>query len=391
MDESNNNKVNQLHLHFFTLHAKAKFPQLLLYNLSLREYEAVPSEVKLWRYQYPRLRYLDLKWNNISSFDFVDFGEATNGIGQIDLRYNNISQLTRDNTEILGYLKTVAINLRNNPLSCDCFTNEHLFRFLRDNSRLAAVGLGNYEYIRNMTCASPERLVGVPFGQLTEEDIFCEEPLPVTFIVVVSSLGFLVLLFTVITFLVFRHRKELTIVLYTRCGILFRKIVEEKKTFDAFISYSSMDDHWVINTLVKGLESKEKGPAFKLCVHHRDFEVGAAIADNVVKSVESSRHTVLVLSRNFTKSEWCIYEFRTAMHQSLIEKRRHMVIILLEDFPKEELEPDLRKCLETFTYITAGDKLFWDKITYTLSRGAGRVKKDTKVGKHSNKNKAVIK
>ncbi|XP_064598821.1 toll-like receptor 4 [Liolophura sinensis] len=371
MDESIGKGLDDRH--FFQLHAKATFPELRVYNLSHLGYTEVPTEFRHWRLDFPKLERLDFSWNNISSFDFTDNMISGRNICDIDLRYNNISELPAESVQILVHVKSAVMNLRNNPLSCDCFTNEHLFRLLRDNPRLTGVGLGNYEYIRNITCASPERLVGVPFGQLKEEDIFCEEPLPVTFIVVVSSLGFLVILLAVIAFVVIRYRQEMTILLYTRCGILFRKLVREKKTFDAFISYSSLDNGWVINTLVKRLESKEKGPAFKLCVHHRDFEVGAAIADNVVKSVESSRHTVLVLSRNFTKSEWCIYEFRTAMHQSLIEKRRHMVIILLEDVPKENLESDLRKCLETYTYITVGDRLFWDKIIYSLSCGAAKL------------------
>ncbi|XP_064610822.1 toll-like receptor Tollo [Liolophura sinensis] len=382
-DESKNDRYSRPPLHLASQQLTSAFPRLLLYNLSHADYNVLPKGLERWRYGYPSLRYLDLRWNNISDFVFIDYGRIADGVGEIDLRYNNISRLTAENVQTLADLKTAVINLRNNPLSCDCFTNEHLFKLLRDNPRLAGMGLGKYEYIRNITCAYPDRLVGVPFGVVTAEDILCEEtalPVYVTFIIIASSLTFLLFFLVFASVFVFRYRKEMVILLYTRCGIVFSKLVGEKKPFDAFISYSSMDDNWVLNTLVRRLENKEKGPAFKLCVHHRDFEVGESIADNVVKSVESSRHTVLVLSRNFTKSEWCIYEFRTAMHQSLIERRRHMVIILLEDVPKEELEPDLRKCLETVTYITVGDRFFWDKIIYSLSGGVrqGDVKASNK-------------
>lgn len=381
-DESRNDRFSRPPMHMASEELTAAYPRLRLYNLSHADYDALPKALERWRYSFPSLQYLDLRWNNISDFIFTDYGRVADDAGEIDLRYNNISRLTSENLQTLVDLKTAVINLRNNPLSCDCFTNEYLFRLLRDNPRLAGVGLGDYEYIRNMTCASPERLVGVPFGDVTQEDILCEDtgvPEYVTFIVVVSSLTFLLFFLMFVSFFAFRYRKEITILLYTRCGIVLSKLVGGRKPFDAFISYSSKDDNWVLNTLVRRLESKEKGPAFKLCVHHRDFEVGESIADNVAKSVESSRHTVLVLSRNFAKSEWCIYEFRTAMHQSLMEKRRHMVIILLEDVPKAELEADLRKCLETVTYIQVGDRLFWDKIIYSLSGGVK--KRDVKISR----------
>lgn len=60
-------------------------------------------------------------------------------------------------------------------------------------------------------------------------------------------------------------------------------------------------------------------------------------------------------------------EFRTALHQSLLEKKRHLIIVLLEDIPSSEFEPELKRCMQTLTYVKADDRWFWDKLVYALS------------------------
>lgn len=97
--------------------------------------------------------------------------------------------------------------------------------------------------------------------------------------------------------------------------------------------------------------------------------MGAAISDNIVKSVEKSRHTILVVSENFLKSEWCLLEFRTALHQSLLERRRHLIIVLLGDVTiTKNFEPELKRCLQTLTYVKANDRWFFDKLLFALSQ-----------------------
>jgi hypothetical protein len=57
--------------------------------------------------------------------------------------------------------------------------------------------------------------------------------------------------------------------------------------YDAFVSYSSRDESWVMNELVQNLESAgPDGGRFKLCMHERDFKVGLPIADNIVASIK---------------------------------------------------------------------------------------------------------
>ncbi len=81
--------------------------------------------------------------------------------------------------------------------------------------------------------------------------------------------------------------------------------------FDAFVSYSSTDEAWVLNMLVKNLENTNN---LRLCLHERDFQIGRPIADNIVSSLEKSSSCILVLTKKFTKSYWCNFEAHAAHH-----------------------------------------------------------------------------
>lgn len=114
-------------------------------------------------------------------------------------------------------------------------------------------------------------------------------------------------------------------------------------------------------------EDLENTTDFKFCMHHRDFIPGKTIFDNITRSIESSRHTVILLSNHFIESEFCLYEFQEAFRQSIMEKRRHLVIVMLEDIPDTKLPRDLRRCMNTFTYIRKDDFLFKERLIYALS------------------------
>jgi len=71
-------------------------------------------------------------------------------------------------------------------------------------------------------------------------------------------------------------------------------------------------DEEVIDELVNRLEGKE---GFKLCLHFRDWTPGDWIPDQIVKSVDQSKRTVVILSKNFVESVWSRLEFKAAHAQ----------------------------------------------------------------------------
>ncbi|KAH8242449.1 hypothetical protein KR032_006746 [Drosophila birchii] len=173
------------------------------------------------------------------------------------------------------------------------------------------------------------------------------------------------------TLLVFIFRQEMRVWCHSRFGVrLFynaQKDVdknEREKLFDAFVSYSSKDELFVNEELAPMLEMGAQ--RYKLCLHQRDFPVGGYLPETIVQAIDSSRRTIMVVSENFIKSEWCRFEFKSAHQSVLRDRRRRLIVIVLGEVPQKELDPDLRLYLKTNTYLQWGDKLFWQKLRFAL-------------------------
>ncbi|XP_051153123.1 toll-like receptor Tollo [Leptopilina boulardi] len=204
------------------------------------------------------------------------------------------------------------------------------------------------------------------YGNFAKKTSFSDQDyLP---LLVSTLVCFLILVITCILAFVFRH--ELRVWFHSRFGvrIFYRHADVDRddrdKLFDAFVSYSSKDEAFVAEELAPVLEMGN--PSYKLCLHYRDFPVGNFIADTIVQAVESSRRTIMVLSENFIKSEWCRFDFKSAHHQVLRDRRRRLILVLVGEVPQRDLDPDIRLYLKTNTYLQWGDKLFWEKLRFAL-------------------------
>ncbi|GAB5570440.1 toll-like receptor 1 [Prionailurus iriomotensis] len=131
-----------------------------------------------------------------------------------------------------------------------------------------------------------------------------------------------------------------------------RKAPQRDLCYDAFVSYSERDSHWVENLMVQELEHFD--PPFKLCLHKRDFIPGKWIIDNIIDSIEKSHKTIFVLSENFVKSEWCKYELDFSHFRLFDENNDAVILILLEPIEKKAIPQrfcKLRKIMNTKTYL----------------------------------------
>ncbi|XP_031147307.1 toll-like receptor 13 [Sander lucioperca] len=127
-----------------------------------------------------------------------------------------------------------------------------------------------------------------------------------------------------------------------------------KFQYDAFISYSSNDEAWVMGQLVPNLERPAAGaPRLRLCLHHRDFRPGAAVMENIEAAIYGSRHTICVVTRHFLRSEWCSLEFQLASLRLLCDGSDVLLLVFLEEIPERCLSPytRLRKIVHKKTYL----------------------------------------
>jgi len=70
--------------------------------------------------------------------------------------------------------------------------------------------------------------------------------------------------------------------------------------WDVFVSYNSRDESWVKTTLLHDLEQA----GLRVAIDYRDFELGRSKVNNIERAVDSSRHTVLVISPEWLKDGW---------------------------------------------------------------------------------------
>ena len=177
---------------------------------------------------------------------------------------------------------------------------------------------------------------------------------------------------TCLVLVAFVYRDAIRIWCHARYGLrLVRpsgvtEALDGAKLFDAFVSYSAKDDAFVQQMLATNLEYGS--PSYKLCLQHRDCPSGGSsyLSESIARAVESSRRTVMVISHNFIKAEWCRFEYKSAMHQLLKNRRKCLVVILIGDIRRKDLDPDLKLYLKTSTYLQWGQVGFWDRLRYAL-------------------------
>ena len=188
-------------------------------------------------------------------------------------------------------------------------------------------------------------------------------------IITASVLSTLVLIIIIISLLGFKYRQELAVIIYAKYGFRFRTFKEEERKYDAFIAYNLEDISFVKRQLMGRLE-KCADPPYSVCIHHRDFELGDWIADNIIKAVAGSKRTIIVLSQNFLNSQWCRFEFSQAHFRLMQDQSFKIIIIALED-PKNftNVPKVIKSYIKTGTYMTRDDKLFWEKLFYQMPSG----------------------
>lgn len=263
-----------------------------------------------------------------------------------------------------------TLALHHNFFKCDCTTLWMKHWLQRKASQISN--------IENVLCNSEGNTQGKAIYTLPNEEFVCKknnEDIPTpqsitkekTFKIIALTLGGALVL-TFITFtLVYKYRGEMKVLMYTHFNWHpFDRVDDSdpRKIYDAFVSYSGSDHQWVVNTLQERLENHD--PPYKLCIHHRDFVVGAPIQENILNSVDQSKRMLMVLSRNFLKSEWCLLEFRAAHRKVLEDRMNYLIMILFDDVNMDDLDDEMKLYMRTNTYLSVSNKWFWEKLYYAM-------------------------
>ncbi|XP_063435648.1 interleukin-1 receptor accessory protein-like [Mytilus trossulus] len=194
---------------------------------------------------------------------------------------------------------------------------------------------------------------------------------------VVFILGLIccLLVLLVVTGLVLRKNKPM---FFLQIAYTFQRAEDDdSKLWDAFISFKSQDaDHqFVSSKLYMKLETQL---GYKLCIHHKDFLPGKAIANNIVDSIANSRRTILIISREYLQGGYTTFELEMAHAEMISTKSKHKIIpVLLDKYENLQglMDDTLKHIIQSVTYITwPGEtsqrdvKTFWKRLELSMPK-----------------------
>ncbi|EDW77361.2 uncharacterized protein Dwil_GK18129 [Drosophila willistoni] len=134
--------------------------------------------------------------------------------------------------------------------------------------------------------------------------------------------------------------------------------------YDCFLAYCHKDSHFV-REYVERLEHGRN--RLCLCFYERDWLAGEPIPDCICHSVENSKCTVILMTKNFLKSVWGRLEFRLALHATSKDQHKRLIVIIypgVENF--NNLDGELQSYMKLNTYLMRNDVNFWSKLVYAL-------------------------
>ena len=272
------------------------------------------------------------------------------------LNNNNIARMSSDVINFLQNATTLRdLTLEANPWLCDCDACDfrHFIQAKKvSNLKLFKVKCNGYN--TSIFAMTPEELC----------------PKETTWIIASClTIAFAGIIIGTLVAAYYSYQNEIKIWLYAHyCCRWFvtEDELDRHKRFDAFVSYSHKDDDFVENNILVKLE---EGPRpYEICIHSRDWLAGESIPEQIARSVEESRRTIIILTKNYLESIWGRMEFRAAHHRALEEGRARVIIVIYGDIgPTENLDSEIQCYLRTNTYVKWGDPWFWEKIKYALS------------------------
>uniref|UniRef100_A0A4W5P6P5 Toll-like receptor 22 n=1 Tax=Hucho hucho TaxID=62062 RepID=A0A4W5P6P5_9TELE len=338
-----------------------------------------------------KLEILDLRDNKLSSVRKEDF-KSLQSLKELLLFNNQISSLEDGAFEVM-------VNLRSLTLSANRISQtETRGRVFRGLKRLTSLSI----FSNHIKYETDDKLNPPPFSHLTSlkilqwgKKVFSQPP-----IVQVLSLkkmreacnfhhrytstmtdkmrkenpenhivGFVMNLFS-LDFLILANLSQVAFLLLENNQIRAINETVIRSLPDAFVSYNTHDEPWVLRELLPVLEGQQ---GWKLCLHHRDFQPGKPIIENITDAIYGSRKTICVISRHYLESEWCSREIQVASFHLFDEQKDVLILVFLEEIADQQLSPyhRTRRLLKRQTYLSwprAGEYtgVFWQKLRVAL-------------------------
>ncbi|XP_052098309.1 toll-like receptor 13 [Mytilus californianus] len=310
--------------------------------------------------QMPFLQTLNLKGNRIVTWS-RDVFENLTSLRHLYLDGNYIRVINESSFPIQLLRSLNILDISHNDFWCTC-GQRWFVEYLR-SSNISKIMTNWPKYY---SCVYPDDKKGLLLKDYKPTDAECSTWSPIFTIVIVTVASiFIVTCVLVIMFSCNTNIRNLIYLIrvkkWKRKGYI-RFNSSESCEYDAFVIYCDSDRQWVHLELLKRLE--EIG--LKVCVHQRDFEIGESITDNITKYVGKSWKIIVVMSNNFTKSEWCQWELDLVQER----RRRHgkdaLILIMHSQIDSSHMTNSIKSLLDTTPHLQyqkgLGEDLFWSAI-----------------------------
>ncbi|KAM5132185.1 toll-like receptor 13 [Mantella aurantiaca] len=308
-----------------------------------------------------QIRYLILDNNKIKDLPEDTFA-GFKFLENLSLKNNKLRNISQNLLSPLTNLRYFDVYM--NPLSCSC-ENYWFQNWSQFNPKVQV------PFIQSYSC----------FGQVArdlnfvDQDLsFCGTDISVFFFIGSFSLT---LLFIVTSLMTVKLKWSIHYFYYMARVWCQWNLQKEDKLYkyDAYISYCSDDEEWVMKELLFHLECQGR-KKYKICFKARDFIPGVYHIDNIQDAINNSRKTLCIISRNYLESQWCKLEIEMACSKVFYQKEDVLLVVFLENIPDYRLSSyhKLRKLIKQNTYINfpedpQGHELFWFKLRKALGMG----------------------
>ncbi|MED6285397.1 hypothetical protein CHARACLAT_028898 [Characodon lateralis] len=350
--------IQNIYINYYDVDTFELNPLLKSLTLSLTDLSDLNSELFL---SFPNLQNLDLSKSKLRSLDFLVQANLS-ALRYLKLTDNEISVISETVFQFLPSLR--FLDLDNNLFSCEC-SNAGFIHWIVTNSQTQVVKAYQYK------CFFPVSKRG---NLLLDFDIqSCRDN--GSFLCFISSTC-LVVLTLLISFIYNFLRLHLSYTFHLFLAFLYDSKKRKKghpHWFDAFVSYNAKDEDWVYREMLPVLEGEQ---GWRLCLHHRDFQPGKPIIENITDAIYGSRKTICVISHSYLQSEWCSREIQMASFRLFDEQKDVLILLFLEEIPPHHLSPyyRMRNLVKKRTYLSWPQAVqhpgvFWQNVQRALQTG----------------------
>ena len=139
-----------------------------------------------------------------------------------------------------------------------------------------------------------------------------------------------------------------------------------------FVTYSNDDSERVQDELIPSM--KFELPTWNVLTFQENFTGGENLLKAIHTGIWESTAVIAIVTPNYMRSEWCLYEFREAQTRSACHSNFKLIIIFLDENGLEKtrngiytmLPASMKTWIMGRVHLTVGEKHFWKKLRRSL-------------------------